>query len=107
MVFGPVKKEIYLGIYNVPANIGSNNQSATAEEEKNMENTNVIDVTVNDYMEAAEAAATNQVPDFVDVVNNFNEKEEESIMEVKTMYTGIDMTDKKAVRKISNQVLSM
>ena len=38
---------------------------------------------------------------------NVEINKEEKEMEVKTLYAGIDLTDKKTVRKISNQVLSM
>lgn len=65
---------------------GAGNENTNAIENANVqkeeENTmnNIIDNTVNAYMKAAEAAATNPVPDFMTAVNNLMNAEEENTM---------------------------
>ena len=95
--------EKYLEVINYMK--GYKDQSATAQK-KEEETMNNIDKTVENYVEEAEAAAVNPVPDFATTVNNFVE-EEEAMKPITSMYTDVDLNDLKAIRKISNKVLSI
>jgi len=77
--FNDETAEDVLDAFHEAATTEDKNESAK-EEENNMEN--IINETVNAYTEAAEAAATNPVPDFMTAVNNLNEEEEETMEEI-------------------------